>query len=120
MSNPNKLIRIITGRDKGRKAKPLKVILVWICGLTVLQQIFPCHPTYFSFIPIEFCWRTAWFRKSLDIIWRSGFCCSLDLTFCYMVLSRINKLLSRQLWKRLIPFLFHVTGSCCPGSWYGS
>jgi len=29
MSNPsNKLIRIITGRDKGRKAKPLKVILV--------------------------------------------------------------------------------------------
>ena len=29
MSNPNKFIRIISGRDRGRKAKALKVILVW-------------------------------------------------------------------------------------------
>ena len=28
MSNPNKFIRIISGRDRGRKAKALKVILV--------------------------------------------------------------------------------------------
>lgn len=29
MSNPSKFIKIISGRDRGRKVKSLKVVLVW-------------------------------------------------------------------------------------------